>query len=207
MKRRQVHIPTGHIPLGPPRKGKRQHGVILLVLSFLALGAAIPHLKAAKLPFPEGDPADAILVPAGGEKRIAEGFRVWKEGKGRHLFILGAGREATLERILPGKQDMAASDLERIHIEAWSENTLENAVSARAAVTEHRFAKVILVTSGYHVARAYLALRTILPEDVAISVIPVWPDGKWKSALWRNPVLYFTEGWKYWGYRLLLRWK
>lgn len=197
----------GHIPLGPPRKRRLNRSAILFVLALLALGAAVPHLDAVKLPLPEGEPADAILVPAGGEKRIAEGFRAWQEGKAKHLFILGAGREATLERILPGKPDLAPSDLDRIHIEAWSENTLENAVSARAAVTERRFAKVILVTSGYHVARAYLALRTILPEDVAISVIPVWPDVRVRSIWWRVPVLYFTEGWKYWGYRLLLRWK
>lgn len=202
MNRRQEHI-----PLGPSRKRKLNRSAVLFVLSILAMGAAVPHLNAVKLPSPEGAPADAILVPAGGENRIAEGYRAWKEGKGRHLFILGAGREATLERILPGKPELSPSDLGRIHIEAWSENTLENAVSARAVVTEHRFGTVILITSGYHVARAYLALRTILPEEVAISVIPVWPDGKVKSAWWRVPVLYFTEGWKYWGYRLLLRWE
>lgn len=197
----------GHIPLGPPRKRKLNRPAVFFVLSLLALGAAVPHLEAVKLPGPELDPADAILVPAGGEKRIAEGFRAWQEGKGRHLFILGAGREATLERILPGKPELTPADLERIHIEAWSENTLENAVSARAAVTEGRFGKVILVTSGYHVARAYLALRSLLPEGVVISVISVWPDGKAKSTWWRVPILYFTEGWKYWGYRLFLRWK
>jgi uncharacterized SAM-binding protein YcdF (DUF218 family) len=193
--------------LRPERKRKPYTRALLVVLGLLLLGAAIPHWNASKLPGPSGNPADAILVPAGGEYRIAEGFRAWKEGKGKHLFILGAGREATAERILPGQSELTPEERSRVHIESWSGNTLENAVSARVAVNEYGLGKVILVTSDYHVARAYLALRTMLPETVSIEVIPVLPGGRGKGSWWRYPFLYFMEGWKYWGYRLFLRWR
>ena len=200
-----MRIWQGQNLLRPERKRKPFTRALLLVLGLLLLGAAIPHRNAVKLPGPSGGPADAILVPAGGGNRIAEGFRTWREGKARHLFILGAGREATPERILPGKPDLTDEERSRVHIESWSENTFENAVSARVSVSEYGLGKVILMTSDYHVARAYLALRTILPDTVSIEVIPIssWAAG-WGSA-WRYPFLYFTEGWKYWGYRLFLR--
>jgi len=189
------------------RKRKPYTRTLLFFLGFLLLGAAIPHRNALKLPGPSGAPADAILVPAGGEYRIAEGFRAWREGRARHLFILGAGKEATPERILPGRPELTDEELQRVHIESWSENTFENAVSARVSANEYGLGKVILVTSDYHVARAYLAMRTMLPETVSIEVIPIPPwTGGWSSR-WRYPFLYFTEGWKYWGYRLFLRWK
>lgn len=194
----------------PPRsdRGRKPYTrPLLFLLGLLLLGAAIPHRNASKLPGPSGVPADAILVPAGGEYRIAEGFRAWKEGRGKHLFILGAGREATPERILPGRPELTPEERTRVHIESWSENTLENAVSARVSVNEYGFGKVILVTSDYHVARAYLALRTMLPDAVAIEVIPVLQGEKGRGSWWRSPILYFTEGWKYWGYRMFLRWK
>lgn len=193
--------------LRPDRKRKPPIRALLFVAGILLLGAAIPHWNASKLPGPSGVPADGILVPAGGESRIAEGFRAWKEGRGKHLFILGAGREATPERILPGWPELTPGQRTLVHIENWSENTLENAVSARMSVNEYGLGKVLLVTSRYHVARAYLGMRTMLPETVSIEVIPVLPGGGGRSSWWRYPFLYFVEGWKYWGYRILLRWK
>jgi uncharacterized SAM-binding protein YcdF (DUF218 family) len=93
-------------------------------------------------------------------------------------------------------------------VEGWSENTLENAFSARAAAEERGYSSVILVTSDYHVPRAFLTFRKVLPARVALSVRSV-PSGDWDSPAesWRTARRYFLEGWKYWGYRILLRWE
>jgi uncharacterized SAM-binding protein YcdF (DUF218 family) len=191
-----------------PRKKRK---VIRRAFAFLILlpaaVAAIPHLIAGGGEEPSGEVADAVLVLTGGENRIAEGYRAWKEGKGRELFILGAGREAKLSNILPGGSEVSPDSLPRIHIEGWSKNTLENAFSAKSAVVSRTYRKVILVTSDYHVPRAYLAVRTILPASVTISVIPVKSDWRRRGAWYRLPRLFLMEGWKYWGYRLLLRWE
>ena len=45
-------------------------------------------------------------------------------------------------------------------------NTLENAFSAKTAVGEGKYSSVILVTSDYHIPRAHLAFRKVLPPDV-----------------------------------------
>lgn len=193
--------------LGPPPRRKGRRRAALAVLLALFGGAALPHLLAARLPAPAGPPADAILVLTGGENRIAEGYRAWREGKAAHLFILGTARVATLERILPGSSELSPADRERLHLEGWSENTMENAFSARSAAVERGFARVILVTSRYHLARAHLALRSSLPAGISISVIPVRSEWKGRSGWWRVARLYFVEGWKYWGYRIFLRWE
>jgi uncharacterized SAM-binding protein YcdF (DUF218 family) len=200
-------VKQGEIWISPRKKSKWARRAFACIILLPVAVAAIPHLIARGVAEPSGKAADAILVLTGGENRIAEGYRAWKEGKGRDLFILGAGREAKLSSILPGGSEVSPDSLPRIHIEGWSENTLENAFSAKSAVVSRTYRKVILVTSDYHVPRAYLAFRTILPATVTISVIPVKSDWRRRGAWYRLPRLFLLEGWKYWGYRLLLRWE
>ncbi|HZW37103.1 MAG TPA: YdcF family protein, partial [Candidatus Deferrimicrobiaceae bacterium] len=139
--------------------------------------------------------------------RIPEGFRAWKEGKARELYILGAGEGARLERVLPGRPALPPSVARNLHLEGWSENTLENAYSAKSVIAEHGFRKVILVTSDYHVPRAYLSFRTILPKTIAVEVIPVRSNWRERGTVYRTLRLFFVEGWKYWGYRIFLYWE
>jgi uncharacterized SAM-binding protein YcdF (DUF218 family) len=193
--------------LGVRRKNSRVRRAATVLVLLLLGAAAIPHLIARGEGHSSGKTADAILVLTGGENRIAAGFRAWEEGKGKELFILGAGREATLSSILPAGTEISPAQLLRIHIEGWSENTLENAFSAKSAVVSRGYREVIIVTSDYHVPRAYLAMRKILPPDISISVSPVVSNWRRKGAWHRLPRLFLVEGWKYWGYLLFLRWE
>jgi uncharacterized SAM-binding protein YcdF (DUF218 family) len=145
-------------------------------------------------------------VLTGGEGRIQEGYRAWSGGAARELYILGAGRTVPVARIVPEGSRIPAEALSRVHVEGWSENTLENAFSAKSAVGERKYSSVILVTSDYHVPRAVLAFRTVLPPEVALSAIRVRPEGG-DGASWRWARRHFLEGWTYWGYRILLRWE
>src|SRR3989337_1513932 len=143
------------IRLGPRRKHTGVRMALAALIPLLAAGTAIPYLLARGLPVPSGSAADAILVLTGGENRIAQGFRAWKEGRGRELFILGAGRDAKLANILPAGTEISPSDLPRGHVEGWAQNTLENASSAKSAVASRAHKKAILLTSDYHVPRAH----------------------------------------------------
>ena len=177
---------------------------LLLVLLFLP--PAVPHLLSLRTPGPPARPADAIFVLTGGEGRIQEGYRAWSNGAARELYILGAGRRVPIARIVPEASQLPPEALSRIHVEGWSENTLENAFSAKSAVGEGKYSSLILVTSDYHVPRAYLAFRKVLPPEASVSVIRVRPEGG-AGASWRWARRHFLEGWKYWGYRILLRWE
>jgi uncharacterized SAM-binding protein YcdF (DUF218 family) len=193
--------------LSDPRR--RRGGIlrpVLFLLVLLFLPPAIPHLLALRDPGPPARPADAIFVLTGGEGRIQEGFRAWSGGAARELYILGAGRRVPVTRIVPEISRISAEALSRIHVEGWSENTLENAFSAKSAVGEGKYSSVILVTSDYHIPRAVLVFRRVLPPDVSLSAIRVRPEGG-AGASWRWARRHFIEGWKYWGYRILLRWE
>jgi uncharacterized SAM-binding protein YcdF (DUF218 family) len=190
----------------PRRRRGRSLRTVLSLLVLLFLPPAVPHLLSLRDPGPPTRPAGAIFVLSGGEGRIQEGFRAWSGGAARELYILGAGRKVPVARIVPEVSRIPAEALSRIHVEGWSENTLENAFSAKSAVGEGRYSSVILVTSDYHVPRAYLAFRKVLPPEVSLYAIRVRPEGG-AGASWRWARRHFLEGWKYWGYRILLRWE
>ena len=190
----------------PRRRRGRSLRPVLFLLVLLFLPPAIPHLLALRDPGPPARPADAIFVLTGGEGRIQEGFRAWSGGAARELYILGAGRRVPIARIVPEASRISADALSRIHVEGWSENTLENAFSAKSAVGEGKYSSVILVTSDYHIPRAVLVFRKVFPPEVSLTAIRVRPEGG-AGASWRWARRHFIEGWKYWGYRILLRWE
>ena len=202
-----MNSPQGKILPGAPGQRRGLFSALFTLAILLAAGAALPHLLEADLPGPVPPRLDAILVLTGGENRIAEGFRAWREGKGKDLYILGAGGKANIDRILPKHPPLSAEELRRVHIEGWSENTMENAYSAKGVVRERGFKRVALVTGDYHMPRAHLALRTVLPPEVSIAAIPVRSDWKDRNTLPRTLRLFFVEGWKYWTYRLFLLWE
>jgi len=190
-----------------PRRGRRRPlRALLWLLALLFLPPAIPYLIPSRDPVLPARPADAIFVLTGGEGRIQEGYRAWSKGEARELYILGAGRRVPIARIVPEVSRIPAEARSRVHVEGWSENTLENAFSAKSAVGEGKYTSVILVTSDYHVPRAVLAFRKVLPPEVSLSTIRVRSEGGDGSS-WRWARRHFIEGWKYWGYRILLRWE
>ena len=184
------------------KKGVRLFWKILPVLIFLAIPAA-PHLLWLGLPGPPSNPVDAIFVLTGAGGRITEGFNAWKAGAGVDLCVLGAGKGASIAQLLPGADDLSDEDRSRILVEGKSRNTLENAFAARSLLEERKYSSIILVTSDYHVPRAYYVFRKALPSNIEISVLRVSSE---KGHAWRRVRRHFTEGWKYWGYRLLLFW-
>ena len=190
----------------PRRRGGRFFRAILYLLVLLFVPPAVPHLLSLRDPAPPARPADAIFVLTGGEGRIQEGFRAWSAGAARELYILGAGRTVPATQIVPEGSRLPAEALARVHVEGWSVNTLENAFSAKTAVGEGKYSSVILVTSDYHIPRAHLAFRKVLPKDVSLAAIRVGPEAG-PGASWRWVRRHFLEGWKYWGYRILLRWE
>ena len=193
------------VPAPRHRRGRflRQLLSLLILLFFPPM---VPHFLALRNPAPPTRAADAIFVLAGGEGRIQEGFRAWSGGAARELYILGAGRTVPATHIVPETSRLPAEALARVHVEGWSVNTLENAFSAKTAVGEGKYSSVILVTSDYHIPRANLAFRKVLPKDVSLTAIRVGPEAG-PGASWRWVRRHFLEGWKYWGYRILLRWE
>jgi len=198
-----------YILQGPDYKRKSGYSFLwkaLPILIFLAIPAA-PHLFGLRLPGPPADSVDAIIVLTGGGGRIAEGFKAWKAGAGWDFYILGTGRNTKLTQLLPEADTLSEFELSRIHTEGWSGNTIENAFSAKTLVEDRKYSSIILVTSDYHIPRAHYVFRKELPPGVDISVIRVGTASSKPDAMWRWVRRHFVEGWKCWGYRILLLWE
>lgn len=142
--------------------------------------------------------SDAIMVLAGGRGRVEEGVRLFREGKGAKLFLVGVDpsvRKSDLYRPKPGDP---SPDL--VILEKASRNTLENAIYARELLAGHDDVRsVLLITSRYHLKRAAILLRHALPRDVLIHPYPV-DSANVKEQWWQHEgsfKLLFSEFYKY----------
>jgi uncharacterized SAM-binding protein YcdF (DUF218 family) len=140
---------------------------------------------------------DAIVVLAGGRGRIEEGLRLYRDNKTPWLFFIGvdpAVRKGDLLREPYGKKDGAGIILEKV-----SRNTLENALYARDLISTREITSIKLITSRYHMKRATLIFRYVLPKEIAIYPHPV--DSKNLREEWWSHGgsfrLLFSEFYKY----------
>jgi len=141
--------------------------------------------------------ADAIGGLTGGRGRVEEGLRLYRENKGRWLLFIGVDRTVQKGDLL--KRGEGERDENGIILEKVSRNTLENAFYARDLIVKKEITSITLITSRYHMKRATLIFRNLLPKDVAIYPHPV--DSKNLKMKWWNDSgsfrLLFTEFYKY----------
>ena len=146
---------------------------------------------------------DAVVVLAGGKGRIEEGIRLFREGRGEHLLLIGVDpsvKKADLYKDAPG---VRSSD--QVYLEKASRNTLENAIFARELILKNNVRSMLLITSRYHMKRSLLIFRNILPKDIAIYPHPVTSKGS-AEAWWSHGGslrLLFSEFYKYCMYRII----
>lgn len=110
---------------------------------------------------------DAIVVLAGGRGRVEEGVKLYRQGKGGLLFLIGVDPLVKKGELFQGE------GAEDVFLEKASRNTLENAIFARDLLTRHKVNSITLITSRYHMKRATLIFRNALAKDVAIYPHPV----------------------------------
>ena len=114
---------------------------------------------------------DAILVLAGGRGRVEEGIRLYREGQGRYLFLIGVDPSVRKGDLFRERQGEPGG--EGVFLEKVSRNTLENALYGRELIDGRDIRSIRLITSRYHMKRAILIFRNVLPKDVALYPHPV----------------------------------
>jgi uncharacterized SAM-binding protein YcdF (DUF218 family) len=139
---------------------------------------------------------DAIVVLTGGRGRVEEGLRLYREHKALWLFFIGVDPAVQKGDLL--KSGDKEKD-EGVVMEKVSRNTLENAFYARDLIVKKDIHSIRLITSRYHMKRATLIFRNLLPKDIAIYPYPV--DTKNLKEKWWNDGgsfrLLFSEFYKY----------
>ena len=147
---------------------------------------------------------DAVVVLAGGKGRIEEGVRLYRQGKGERLFLVGVDPSVTKADLYKEETPEVRSS-QQVYLEKVSRNTLENAIFARELIVKNNVRSLLLITSRYHMKRSLLIFRNILPRDIAIYPHPVVVKNS-AEAWWSHGGslrLLFSEFYKYCLYRIV----
>jgi len=140
--------------------------------------------------------ADAIVILTGGFGRAEEGFNLFKEGKGGYLIIF------------PGRDLSVTVDTSKILLDVESRSTVDNAVNVKRIVEDKGFKSLVLVTSNYHMKRAFTIFSKVIDGNVKIYRHPVkgpnFRDEWWKHH--KSSKLILNEYFKYCGFYAWQRW-
>jgi len=145
------------------------------VLPLLALGAGLLWFlrQAGQDPAEPERHTDGIAVLTGGADRVDTGIRLLRDGRADWLLVSGAHRQANLADLLHGQ---AAGPLAaRITLGRAAATTHGNAAEIAAWAGAHHLRSIRVVTAGYHMPRALLELRRVLPAGTVLVPHPVQP--------------------------------
>jgi len=147
----------------------------LAILAFLAgLGWFAVDLRMMPLD-PPGE-ADAIVVLTGGTQRLERGIALLEAGKGKKLFISGVHPGVDADSLLRAAHAGTAPESGRIVLGHDADNTEGNARETAAWLRHEGYDSFRLVTANYHLRRAMLEFRRVLPSSVSILPVPVQPE-------------------------------
>ena len=136
-------------------------------------------------PAPPPAPADGVVALTGGsDLRLRVATSLLEDGMGRRLLVSGVNHQVSRERIW--SVTGAAKPLFDccVDLDFDAADTIGNAREAARWAHSMGYRSLILVTADYHIPRAALELKAVLPE-ARISVYPVvtpdldarhWPD-------------------------------
>jgi uncharacterized SAM-binding protein YcdF (DUF218 family) len=134
-----------------------------------------------------GRRADAIVVLTGGSERVREGLDLLARNLGAVLFISGVPAPVTTDDLWRALNIAPAPQLaERVVLGHAAADTLGNAEETAAWAKANGIASLRLVTAAYHMRRALLEFRHLMP-DIALIPHPVYPPHVKHEAWWRFP--------------------
>ncbi len=154
-------------------------------------------LRAAELKGP-----DVIVVLTGGKGRVEQGLEFLREGVSPTLILSGVNEAASIDSIFSG--GLKGAERSAIILEKESKSTYENALQVRRLLIERGEKSVLLITSSYHMKRAYAIFSRVMPEDVSILPYrvssPNYDEKKWWN--WNELAILTPEFIKYSWYEL-----
>jgi uncharacterized SAM-binding protein YcdF (DUF218 family) len=125
-----------------------------------------------RLPAVNGYQVDAIAVLAGGSGRLQQGYNLLNRDKAHYLLIIGANPRSRSRDILtsfsPAPDRQISLQPNQVIIENRSHNTLTNILALRDLCQQHHFHSLVIVTSTFHVKRAYHLCQRILPPQLEV---------------------------------------
>jgi uncharacterized SAM-binding protein YcdF (DUF218 family) len=127
---------------------------------------------------------DAAIVLTGGEQRVAEGLNMLTQDDADYLLITGVHPSVKINELLVmHKYPSALAD--KITLDYNAIDTYGNALEASKWVKSEGYNAVALITSDYHMPRALLFFRHLMPNVVIMPHV-VQPDVLKKARWWQR---------------------
>ncbi len=174
--------------------------LVFFVFFLSAVTLIFLDFTSAPLPYAASDRgADAIVVLTGGTGRLDEGLTLLRKGLGGVLILSGVDGSADIDSIFHGK-GVSSAERARIVLDKASGNTYSNAVEARMFMEANGLTSMTLITSTYHMKRALLIFRRLMPSGVRIEAQAVespnfdrerWWEGRGLAIAWSEFLKYY----------------
>jgi uncharacterized SAM-binding protein YcdF (DUF218 family) len=161
--------------------GQIVRAVSFLIVFGLLAGFAGYSGHVSALSTPEEVEADAIIVLTGGEGRLQTAVRLLESGAGERVLISGVNPSVSEEAVRTTSNidpDLFACCID---LGRDAADTIGNAREAVVWADANGFERIIIVTSDYHMPRAILELRALMPEHDLIAW-PVPSPRPWENA-------------------------
>ncbi len=126
--------------------------------------------------------ADGIVILTGGAERVDQGIKALQAGRAKRALISGVHPDVKLPELVV-LHHIPTTLIKQIDLGFGAIDTAGNAQETVKWVADHGMHSLIVVTSNYHMPRALLHLRSVLPRDVAVQPLAVTPavldDAQW----------------------------
>lgn len=166
----QAHLPDApRQRYGALRTGL---GIVLCVLLVAIAGFASFTERSRKLIRPAKISVDAIVVLTGGPERIPAAVRLLEQKTARRLLISGVYPATTAQQLSRITQAEASLFTCCVDLDKRASDTRGNAAEAADWAARHKFLKLAIVTSDYHILRATVEFARAMPK-VELVAYPV----------------------------------
>jgi uncharacterized SAM-binding protein YcdF (DUF218 family) len=135
--------------------------------------------------------ADGIVALTGGGARIEEAVKLLAEHRGQRLLISGVNQHTSRTALRRQVQDFGDLFDCCIDIGYWAQDTIGNAQETELWAKRRGFKRLIVVTSGYHMARSLAEMAQAYPEATLIPH-PVMPANLQAKSWWSSPAVMRT---------------
>lgn len=160
-------------------------GVIVCILLVATAGFASFTVNSREIIRPADISVDGIVVLTGGPERIPAAVRLLEQKTAKRLLISGVYPATTARQLSRITQAEASLFKCCVDLDKRAPDTRGNAAEAANWATRHKFRKIAVVTSDYHIMRAIVEFSRAMPK-VELVAYPI------ASSDTRKPVRSFS---------------
>jgi hypothetical protein len=174
----------------------RTIAVIVVLVGCIALVqvSAAVYFSLAEMPLTK---ADIAIVFPGEAARVKTGFQVVRDGFAANLMVVNTPSEK-LQSLM--RKEGVPEEVTALP-GGVSRSSFEDVYQSARAIKNHEFTSVILITSSYHLPRAYVLLKWYLAGTGKTISIQCYPAAEQHNItrLSRKVLVYYNEAVKLWG--------